>query len=259
MVKVRRTTKASAVKSTTRKSRVALPTTPTQPAVALTDYILFFYGPPGVGKTSFVRDMTGADRVFFLSTDRGTRFFKGLRLEITSIERLNEILDELLLPKNKGKYDAVCVDHVDDICMMLETEVCDQLSIESLGDAKWGKGWKAFRKSLQLILAKLKALDSGIVFVAHETIKTVRSRAIEIEKTMPDLMKSAWKTIIPICDLVGYCGFSTTKIGGKRKQIRVLYTDPEESLYAKDRTTRRKPRNYDRLKGSTFAATFQDG
>jgi hypothetical protein len=80
---------------------------------------------------------------------------------------------------------------------------------------------------------------------------------METERTMPDLSKSAWKVIVPKCDLVGYCGFKVIKKGGKRQEIRILETIPREDLYVKDRTNRDFEGTYEELNGKKFVATFK--
>jgi len=242
-------------KSLKKVKPLVLPTKKTKPASDITDYISMFYGPPGVGKTTFVNDMGD---VLFLSTDRGTRFIEAMREEISTVSKLERVFKALETKGAADNYDMVCVDHVDDFCTMLEDHVLDKLRVESLGDAGWGKGWKMYRKIIALFLRRLKALNLGITFIAHETIKTVRSRGQELERTMPAMSKSAWGLIIPVCDIVGYCGFKTIKKGGKRKEIRTVECEPREDLYAKDRTDRDQPeKGWERLDGAKFVETFE--
>lgn len=230
-----------------------LPTQKTVIAQKAKDHVMMFYGPPGVGKTTFVNAL--ADRVLFLSTDRGTRSLAAMRVEITTVAKLEAVLDAL---EKSCPYDIICLDHVDDFCHMLSDEVCSQLGIDSLGDAGYGKGWKLYTDAIHNTIARLKALNVGIVFICHEAIKTIRARGLETERTMPDLAKSASKVLIPLVDLVGFCGFTPRKTAeGKRVEIRTLTTIPREDLYAKDRTRRVKPKAEELLDGKKFIATFE--
>lgn len=235
---------------------VVLPTQRTTMATRVQDYILMFYGPPGVGKTTFVDQL--APRVLFLSTDRGTRFLNTMRVECHSWAKFEQVVKTLEAPGAAKQYDLVCIDHVDDMANMAEDSVCKRLGIESLGDAGYGKGWKAYRRAIESFVQRLLKLGIGVVFVCHEEIKTVRTRAVELDRTMPLLSKSSWKVIVPMADIIGYCGYRTLKLeGGKRKEIRVLETVPREDLYVKDRTRRVRPSGpYELLDGSKFLATF---
>jgi len=235
--------------------QINLPTEKTQPATRAKDYILCFYGPPGVGKTTFVDGL--AQKTLFISTDRGTRFFTALREEIDDLDGLLAVLKALESP-GAPKYDIICLDHADDICGMVEDHVCEKLEIESLGEAGWGAGWKAYKKAIDAIVHRILRLDVGLVIICHETIKTIRTRVIETERVMPDLSKSAWKVIIPKCDIVGYCGFKIVKRRGEKQEIRVLETEPREELYCKDRTDRGKPTNrtFNLLDSKEFMNSF---
>lgn len=218
------------------------------------DEVMLFYGPPGVGKTTFVNDMD--DNVLFMSTDRGTRHLKTMAIECSTWLDFLKVL-ELLESKDSPKYNIIAVDHVDDWANAAEDYVCKKLGIDSLGDAGFAKGWRAFKKELLTFLGRLKALDTGIVFIAHETIKTVKTRIIETDRTMPDMGKSAWKVIVPLVSVAGYCGFSRAKKNGKPIEIRTLVTQPSEAVYAKDRTRRNRPDGLERLDGKAFYNTFQ--
>jgi phage nucleotide-binding protein len=239
---------------------ISLPTDRTPVPMDVRKYITLFYGPPGVGKTTFVNSMS--DKVLFLSTDRGTRFLPAYRVECSSAAHFAVAARELagLGDAITERYDIVCIDHVDDWAYMAEEKVCSDLGIASLSEAQWGKGWKALRVEMMSLLSVLKGLNVGIVFIAHETIKEVKNRTISVDRTMPDMGKTSWKAIIPLVDLVGYCGFRTIKVAGKRKEVRVLETVPREDLYVKDRTQRARPtKGYEPLDGAKFVTTFKSG
>lgn len=237
---------------------MALPTMKTKFARKAKDYIMMVFGPPGVGKSTFVNDF---GKVLFLSTDRGTRFMEAMREECLTWKSFEDIANELEKP-NAPHYDFVAVDHVDDFANMAEEKVCKELSVSGLGDASFGKGWKAYRQKVDRFVHRIMRLNTGLVFIAHEEIKTIKSRSIELQRTMPMISKTAWKVIVPISDIVAYAGFRTIieTQGGKRKrkEIRTVETEPREDLYAKDRTTRTRPaKGWADLNGADFLASFE--
>lgn len=237
---------------------MALPTAKTRVATSLRDYITMFYGPPGVGKSTFVNEF-GA--VLFLSTDRGTRFMEAMRQECLKWDDFERAASELERP-GAPRFDFICIDHVDDMASMAEEQVCKDLGIDSLGDAGFGKGWKAYRNYLEDFVRRMMRLNTGVVFIAHEEIKTVKTRSIETQRVMPAMGKSAWKVIVPLADIIGYCGYKTIKIPtGGVKEVRIIDTNPREDLYAKDRTTRQRPAatQYELLNGAVFISTFSNG
>jgi len=238
-----------------KSSKLVLPLKKSISAASVLDYISLFYGPPGVGKTTFVNGF--ADRVFFISTDRGTRYIDSLRAECNSWKDIQRIIKAMKEQSHKTKYSLICLDHIDDICNMCEEHVCQELGISDLTDAGYGKGWKAYKKAIWTVIQDILSLDLGVVMIAHETIKTIRTKLMETERTMPDLSKSAWKIVVPKCDIVGYCGYKVVKQKGERSQIRILETQPREDLYVKDRTGRKIKGPFEQLDGRAFVSTFK--
>jgi len=238
-------------------SKIVLPTEKTIIAQSVYEYITLWYGPPGVGKTEFVDKLS--DRTFFISTDRGTRYRLALREEVHNWKEIWDVLKALRNQKETtSTYKLVALDHIDDIALMIEDYTCDSLGIEALGDIGYAKGWRLYKKNIWLVLQEVLSLNVGLALIAHETIKTIRTKVIETERMMPDISKSAWKVIIPKCDLVGYMGFMRVKVRGKKRERRIVRTSPTEHIYAKDRTRREKPEEgWELLDGKLFAETFE--
>lgn len=241
------------------KSKIILPTVKTVMAQSIYGYILLFYGPPGIGKTSFADGLS--DTTFFISTDRGTRFLPALRLEVYNWDDLLKVIIKCEQEGVKDKYKFIALDHVDDICTMAEDYTCDYFDVEGLSDVGFNKGWRMYKKSIWSIMQRILALDVGLILIAHETIRPIKTKVIQTDRTMPDLSKSAWKVLVPKCDLVGYCGFRTMKKKGGKKQKtsrRIIRTSPLESIYAKDRTRREKPdEGWELLDAESFIETFE--
>jgi len=233
-----------------------LPTEPTKSKSTFKGCLCLFYGAPGVGKTTFVNNLT-AKKVLFISTDRGTRYLETMRVECNSWKKLQQILTAL--KKDHKTYDFICLDHVDDICNLAESNVCEEMNIEALGDADWGKGWKLYESKIRKLVQDLLSLSLGVVFISHEVTRTNRSRTLELEVTMPALSKAAGKVIIPMCEIVGYISVRVMRNAEKQKVNRhVLQTQPKEELYCKDRTDRRKnSKDYELLNAEEFLKTFE--
>lgn len=236
----------------------SLPTEKTQTGVALKDYISLFYGQPGVGKTTFVNNF---GNVFFLSTDRGTRFMKAMARNCLTWDQFDKVLRQLEKP-DAPNYDFVCVDHIGDWAAQGETWTLKKLGADALADPGYGKGWSEYRKTLTRFLHRLVRLDAGLIFIAHETTKTVKIQGLEVDRCMPQMNKQTWELVIPLCDIIGYCGIRAVKRGGKRTEIRTLETEPRRDLYVKDRTARTPNHpssmgEWENLGGPEFIQTFK--
>lgn len=252
-------TRKKVARRRTKSSGVTLPTTPKVVGQSPRELISMFFGPPGVGKTSFVNAL---GRVLFISTDRGTRTMSAMAQEVHTWDDITAVVTALEVPGAANEYDYICLDHIDDMCAMADDWTCDKLEITGLAEADWGNGWKTYKKEIRALIGRLSALNTGLVMIAHEQIKTIRTRTIELERTTPAMGKAPYNLIIPLCDIVGYMGFRTVKQGGQRTEIRTLETTPREDLYVKDRSERTRPgRGYDILaeppKGAAdFLETF---
>lgn len=219
--------------------QLKLPVERTQPIVGFKDYISCFYSQPGAGKTTFVNSL--AKRVLIVSTDRGTRFMPTTAVECLSWEQHLQVLESLEAGQAKN-YDLFAIDHVADWAFHCEEYVLNKLGIDSLADAKWGKGWSSYKREINGYMQRIKRLNLGLVFIAHETTETVKVRTEEITKVKPNMPKQAWDAIVPLVDIVGRLAVVTAKgADGKLGEMRVLETWPRADLYVKDRTKRKKP------------------
>lgn len=255
---VKKKKKIKKKKAKAKASKIILPTVKTVMAQSVYGYIHMLYGPPGIGKTSFADGLS--DTTCFISTDRGTRFLPALRLEVYNWNDLERVIKTCEREGVEDKYKFIALDHVDDICVMAEDFTCDYFDVEGLSDVGFNKGWRMYKKCIWGVMQRILALNVGLILIAHETIKPVKTKVIETHRVMPDLTKSAWKVLVPKCDLVGYCGFKTIKKGGKKQKTnrRILRTSPLESIYAKDRTRREKPEEgWELLDAESFIETFE--
>lgn len=227
-----------------------LPTKPTVQARGFLDLISLFYSAPGVGKSTFVNGL--AKRVFFLSTDRGTRNIKTMRAEVFSWKGCLKVLDQLE-DDDAPHYDIICIDHVADWSTWAEDYTCKRLNVESLTDKSlpWGKGWREYKKEIRQYIQRIMAMNTAVVFTAHEVIKTVKERGLEKDQRMPNLGKSAWDLLIPSIDIVGFAYMG-------KKDKRYLQTQPNSSIYAKDRSRRKQDEdNRGPFDPEVFLSTFE--
>jgi hypothetical protein len=218
-----------------------LPTTQTLEGARFSQLKWLLYGSPGLGKSTFFSKATDGDRApIFLHTDPGLRFIKAYKQPIMSWGSFVQSVDTLV-SKPSPLYSMVVLDTVDILFRMARKFVCDREGINHVSELEWGKGGDMVRDQFDLQIAKLSLLDShgiGLAFISHSKDVEVRGRAVKTSKVVPTMMNGAYAAVAPLCDVIGYAGFSVEKITKENPDGigRVVHFAPDETYDAKDRT-----------------------
>lgn len=222
-------------------SIVQLPTKQTLEGSRFSQLKWLLYGPPGIGKSTFFSKATDGDRkALFLNTDPGLRFIRAIKQPISSWSQFTNVVDTLV-SKPSGLYSIVVLDTVDILFRMCRKFVCDREGINHVSELEWGKGTDMVRDQFELQITKLALLDqhgTGLAFISHSKDVEVRGRAIRTSKIMPTMQNAAYGIIAPLCDVIGYAGFTVTKADESNPDGigRVVHWNPDETHEAKDRT-----------------------
>lgn len=153
-----------------------LPTGKTPAATNLNDFSWLFYGEPGIGKSTLANSFPGA---LFLDVDQGLKGIEAAKIDLTSwgdfLQSVKAIRDE------SHDFRTVVVDTVDLLFMLCEKSVCEDLGIEHVSEAQWGKGWDVMKARWtdgihQLRTAKSRKTGKPIciLFVSHERKESVK-------------------------------------------------------------------------------------
>ena len=208
---------------------------PTKPAVEQQDMRKLYwilYGPPGVGKSTF---LASAQNVLFLTTDSGHKFINSMHRPIKDWAMFKKYVK--MIVNDKPEYSAICLDNIDGIAKMCKKYVCDKRGIEHQSDEKWGKAFDLVASEFETELMKLTFMDRyGLFFISHSSTKDIKTTFSEKTFTEPTIPKQFYKIISPIADVVAYYGLDS-KVDEDGHQIRRMYFQPSENLEAKDRTT----------------------
>lgn len=220
---------------------VVLPTKQTLEGARFSQLKWLVYGPPGIGKSTFFSKATdGARAPLFLNTDPGLRFIKTIKHPITSWSQFSSVVDTLV-NKPTAHYSIVVLDTVDILFRMCRKFVCDRENINHVSELEYGKGSDMVRDQFELQIAKLALLDqhgTGLAFISHSKDVEVRGRAIRTSKIVPTMQNAAYGIVAPLCDVIGYAGFTVTKADEANPDGigRVVHFNPDETHEAKDRT-----------------------
>lgn len=112
------------------------------------------------------------------------------------IQQLDEIITALQVEKHS--YETVVLDVIDDIVTMMETAICDENGVQSLGDIPYGKGYSIFKSVFQQMVVELKALPMNVVYVSR--IMTKEENNIKYE--LPSLPEKYVNVVNGNCDFL---------------------------------------------------------
>lgn len=220
---------------TKKKAKVELSMTPTIEGASLSELVWMLYGPPGIGKSTFFSKIKGA---LFLHTDPGLRFIKTAKKPILSWKQFKEVTESIVARPPDG-CNMVIIDTADLLFRMCRQFVCKKRNIEHVSDEEWGKGHDMLRDEFELPIAQLTGLSNkgiGLAFISHSKEIEIRGRTVRTSKTVPALPGAAHKIITPLCDIIGYAGYSVGKADKSGGMPRIIHFDPDETVEAKDRT-----------------------
>lgn len=215
----------------TQESTLTLPKTATYEGASMQEMIWLIYGPPGIGKSTFVSQ---CQDVLFLSTDPGLRFIKTLKQPVTGWLHFKRIV-KFLETNRPAEYKALAIDTVDPLFIMARKYVLDKRGIEHQSDEPFGKAYDLVTSEFMLEMMKLTKLPYGLFFLSHSKEVEIRGRAMRTSKIIPSLPSQAYKVLAPLADIIAYYGFGEESADAK-DLTRKMQFQPSETVEAKDRT-----------------------
>lgn len=208
--------------------------------VDLRNFAMTIYGPPGIGKTRLAAAATsGGRKPLFLWTSP-VKYVDAYKIAIPSWRTFTKVVTRLERER-PDRYSAVVVDVVDMLGVHCRKEVCEAKGIDHPADLDYGKGWDMVNSEFRRWMAKLCALGYPVIFISHSAVREEKGRVVTTKKVVPTLQGAQWRVIYPICDVVGYMGFSTTDADADESGPRKLFFEPSEVVEAKDWTDRLPP------------------
>ena len=121
------------------------------------------------------------------------------------IEQLDEIIMALQQPG--VTFHTVVVDVTEDICTMIEQDICLRHDVRTIGDIPYGAGYAELTACIQQFVMDLKALPMNIIYISREL--EIVDEQNNKTKTMPALKSRYYNIVNGNCDLV----VRTFKIG----------------------------------------------
>jgi len=199
--------------------------------------MFMFYGPPGIGKTEAASTFPNA---LFVSTTRGLGWVDVKEARVDSWDEFLELVEEI----EEGNHDVevIVFDLIKDLY-----DMCVEWTMEELLDGnhpssfEWGKGWgavgKEFRRAISglMNLERSDGLGYGMIFIAHETTREVKTKMFKLDKIIPKLSKGTFEWFYGILDFVVYMRMVDARDPESKKitSTRVMALTPSVEFEAK--------------------------
>ena len=219
-------------------NKIELPTKMTQPIDDIALVTMLLYGPPKVGKTTIANSFPD---VLFVAAEEGLKWQSAYKVGIGCWEDFMELRKKLVTEKHRFK--TIAIDTASALFKLCEDYVCRKHGIDHPSDEEWGKGWGFLRDSFHKEMVPLTKPDTrgrirfGVLFTAHSRDVEVRGRITKTKRVQADLTGTARKVLMPMVDVIGYCGFRIDK-SGEPTEDRTVTFKPSEQVEAGDRTGR---------------------
>lgn len=170
----------------------------------LSGYITYIYGAPKTGKTTLATQMDGS---LLLAFEPGYHALPGvIAQDVTSWSEMKQIYRELKKPEVKETFKAIIIDTIDIAADRCKKYICNQNSIEDLGDLGYGKGWSKFKDEFNEVFRGLTQLGYAVFFIGHDKEATVTDPNTGAERMIirPSLSNTTKDIIAGMADIYGY-------------------------------------------------------
>lgn len=194
----------------------------------MSSYTNLVYGPPKIGKTTFVHDLYGDDALI-IATEKGYKALAGAYIaDCGSWSDFMKIVAQLRKKEVKDKYKVIVIDTLDLLYEYAEKYTLNKLNINSLSDIGYGVAYHDLSKTLFNGLNMLEKEGYTVAFISHSITKPEKipqgegKDDLEIEKHIPTAPKRALSIATKMVDNILFCSMTQDEETGDQK--RVIHT-----------------------------------
>lgn len=167
------------------------------------DFSMIVFGPPKVGKTSFGASFPKS--IVLECEPGGAKYIKCRKLDINSLGELRDAWNLLSQDKN---YETVVLDSLDRVAMWIEEEICKEMGLKHIMDAKKGERhgaqWGEYSQRVMSFLEGWKLLGKRIIFLAHTKKAESDGNGVVISPKTINLYGQAATRVMSIVENIGH-------------------------------------------------------
>lgn len=169
----------------------------------LSGYVIYIYGPGGVGKTTLASQL---EKPLLLACELGYSALPGIKAaDIMSWADMKSVVKQLKSPKAKEMYKSISIDTVDLAADMCEKYICNREGVEKISDIPWGGGFRMVKKEFEETFRTIAMNGYALFFISHSKDKTFkREDGSEYNQIVPSLSASNNDIIRNMSDIQGY-------------------------------------------------------
>lgn len=201
----------------------ALPTEKSQPKIDPKDMVVFIYGDPKIGKSSFCAN---ADGPLFLATEPGLNHLSVYQIPIVTWP---DFLDACrLIHSGNHQFRTIVIDTIDNLYIMCRHYVLQTKGWAHEQDGGFGKGYDAVRDEFRKMLLFLAMMPYGLMMTSHAEENDVKTPTGLQKKINCTLNKRVRPMVTGMADILIYA--ETVEIHDAQGTItgyeRVIHTHP---------------------------------
>lgn len=186
---------------------ITVPGAPRPPCANILQSVIWVYGEPKVGKTTFASKFPGT---WFLATEPGQDWVT-VR-EPTVIHTWKHFLEVCaFIETNKPKtfedgesISTICIDTYTLLFKMCQEQVCLEMGVGDPGEIPHGGGWGRLTKEFERVMSKVARWPYGLVLISHGRQREFKTRGTKRDRFEPDIGAAGMRWGNATCDLILY-------------------------------------------------------
>lgn len=167
------------------------------------DLTMIVFGPPKIGKTTF--GASWPKSLLLECEPGGAKYVKCRKLDITNLAQLRDAWNLL---KGDTTYETVVLDSLDRVAQWIEDEICQELGLTTIMEAKKGERhgaqWGLYVQRVLTLLEGWKMLGKRVIFLAHTRKAETDGQGIVISPKTINLYGQAAGRVIAIVENIGH-------------------------------------------------------